>query len=355
MKIISVQILRGLASILVLLAHAQMPFNQPHHATLLFLFEPGTSGVTLFFILSGFIICYANINKQFSAKDFLISRFNRIYPTYWACSLLFIFLFLLENYLFKNSAYEFSQYGFKDWVKSFTLVPFSKIGNQWPFIPVAWSLSYEILFYIIFGFIVYFKNRYINYLLVLYITFIFYCSLNLSSIHLGFPLNFIFNSDILCFVLGVFVYFLLQLKIGEKKQGSIAIFFLLSGLLYLAFIWNYELLGMEALKQIPRFYLLGPPYAFILYGAILFEKANKEGMLNFPMKSIFMYLGNASYSIYLFHYLTLTILLPILKPLERYIGTYLLFIFLCILTLSICLGGYQFIERPLLLWLRRKA
>jgi peptidoglycan/LPS O-acetylase OafA/YrhL len=82
--------LRGIAALMVVMFHLTIKsgtFDYELHL--------GVTGVDLFFIISGFVI-FMSLNKTKSSRDFIINRFIRLYPTYWACV---TFTFLL------NSAY----------------------------------------------------------------------------------------------------------------------------------------------------------------------------------------------------------------------------------------------------------
>lgn len=50
-------------------------------------FPLGHYGVQLFFVISGFVI-YMTLGKRPSSIDFIISRFSRLYPLYWAAVIL---------------------------------------------------------------------------------------------------------------------------------------------------------------------------------------------------------------------------------------------------------------------------
>ena len=57
----SIQLLRGIACLLVMLRHITLTFFQTFHSTFLSnIFDSGGSGVDIFFVLSGFIITYSN-------------------------------------------------------------------------------------------------------------------------------------------------------------------------------------------------------------------------------------------------------------------------------------------------------
>ena len=81
--------LRGLAAFAVMLFHyttryAEVfaPGGLPEHANPL-----GENAVHLFFIISGFVI-FMTLSKTRTALDFIVSRFSRLYPGYWAAVLL---------------------------------------------------------------------------------------------------------------------------------------------------------------------------------------------------------------------------------------------------------------------------
>ena len=75
---------RGLAAITVVIYHLGVPAteNYPRTAPSPYDIALGELGVQLFFIISGFVILLSAI-KSGSALKFAISRFSRIYPTYW--------------------------------------------------------------------------------------------------------------------------------------------------------------------------------------------------------------------------------------------------------------------------------
>src|SRR3954454_3990840 len=88
-EIVSLQGLRGVAALLVLLAHSSTIAgsgkyldHDPTHGLFLF----GSSGVYLFFVLSGFIIAHVHaddVGRPGAAGRYLWRRFARIYPFYW--------------------------------------------------------------------------------------------------------------------------------------------------------------------------------------------------------------------------------------------------------------------------------
>jgi len=94
-----IQVLRGVASLLVVLLHATINLNENGKTVfLLNFFSFGGAGVDIFFVISGFIITYTSFKGAASIKNFLpfISRrVIRIFPTYWIIITGFLLLQIL--------------------------------------------------------------------------------------------------------------------------------------------------------------------------------------------------------------------------------------------------------------------
>ena len=77
--------LRGLAAISVVVFHYTTFYQQEqgHLQPLGFGFPAGNYGVHLFFLISGFVI-FMTLERTRTAMDFIVSRFSRLFPAYWA-------------------------------------------------------------------------------------------------------------------------------------------------------------------------------------------------------------------------------------------------------------------------------
>lgn len=139
------QMLRGVAATLVVGFHLQAAaLNEGFDAGLFALFRQGEAGVDVFFVLSGFVIFHAaSQTKALTAGRFLVQRFWRIVPPYW-CMLALTSLALVALAVLRG-----------DWAAlpgperlfaSVLLLP-------WPdqVMAVAWTLTVEALFYLIFA------------------------------------------------------------------------------------------------------------------------------------------------------------------------------------------------------------
>jgi peptidoglycan/LPS O-acetylase OafA/YrhL len=87
-RIEEIDALRGIAAVSVLLFHYSRiyDFYHPQAPTLGFEFLIGYYGVYLFFVISGFVILLT-LHRCRTGLDFVVSRFSRLFPAYWAAIL----------------------------------------------------------------------------------------------------------------------------------------------------------------------------------------------------------------------------------------------------------------------------
>jgi exopolysaccharide production protein ExoZ len=147
----SIEAARALAAFAVVLLHAANLMRVEHfsgHIGLGQIFDFGYVGVDFFFVLSGFIITYvhfSDIGRIERLPQYLWRRFSRIYPIYWAI-LLFVIAVTTAARLAtgKGPGWEISS---ADIAGTFFLL----MGEGEPkYVGVAWSLQYEIVFYVAF-------------------------------------------------------------------------------------------------------------------------------------------------------------------------------------------------------------
>jgi exopolysaccharide production protein ExoZ len=134
MQLLSIQILRAIAAISVVICHAGIQLNYWTKTTIAWS-NVGAAGVDLFFVISGFIITLVSWNS-FGRIDqigpFLVRRAVRIGFLYWL---------LTTIYVLSNS------YPTSRVVASYLLLP----ADGWHVMSVAWTLVYEVMFYLIFA------------------------------------------------------------------------------------------------------------------------------------------------------------------------------------------------------------
>ncbi|MFD3511114.1 acyltransferase family protein [Nocardia sp. NPDC058666] len=136
--------LRGLAALAVVLQHcselawpAYARFSGTH-------FGAGMFGVFVFFVVSGFIIP-ASLERGRSLGAFWVGRFFRLFPLFWGCLIAAMILhsvgrFSLQAGLLADPGWHFAT--------NATMVQFFLGAPNTQVIGVAWTLSYELVFYL---------------------------------------------------------------------------------------------------------------------------------------------------------------------------------------------------------------
>jgi exopolysaccharide production protein ExoZ len=112
----------------------------------------GTHGVLVFFVLSGFIIHHVHgrdLGRPDRIGRYVLRRLLRLYPSYLA-----VFLLVAGATLVTGLGADGLPRDWWDILKTLTLWPQNKAvvgGTGAPVIIVAWSLQYEVLFYLAFA------------------------------------------------------------------------------------------------------------------------------------------------------------------------------------------------------------
>lgn len=137
--------LRGLASFMVLCAHILggtarhiYPADAAYVAAVQVPWYLGTFGVELFFVISGYVILPSAL--KYRPRAFALRRLLRIYPLFFVLSLLFVLL---------NAATERAP-GLNSWESVLAGLLFLNLftGTE-QLTPNAWSLTFEVMFYIL--------------------------------------------------------------------------------------------------------------------------------------------------------------------------------------------------------------
>lgn len=300
----SIHYTRGFAALLVVLFHFSFmyigkiePFNTA--------FLNGGFGVDLFFLISGFIICYVT-SKKGHVIIFFLKRFFRIYP-------LFLFILIISSIFLVR----YNVHPLWTMIKSgmFILQDYNKPAPEFDFnfIGPAWTLSYEIWFYFVFGMAMMVSHKHrvlvasailLAQVFLLQFTFTGSVSLNSSyvaslgdSSYSDHALKFFSTSLHLEFLLGMWLCEAFM-RGWLKVRAAICIPVLmllasLSGWLYFS-----EVVYGSGLT---KFYLIALP----LFIAIIIYESNFK-MFNSRVMSFF---GDISFSIYITHFFIMYLLL----------------------------------------------
>lgn len=335
-----VEISRGIAALLVVCFHATGIIAAGKYfgvTPLGGLFNFGYSGVDFFFVLSGFIIYLstATQHQNISAVGiYLKRRLIRIYPIYWAVALTFLPLLLIFGATSTTQGL-----GTTEIIKDFFLLP----RADKPFITVAWTLRHEMLFY--FSFLVYFINARLAafYFIGWTLLIVFTHALQFQSD--SSLLKFYLDLHNIEFVFGIFLaWFVIKHNWSSPK------WFLPVGLILFLIGGGNEVVFNEGVSlSFPDYHIIFGISSLLVIGGIATIRTPNNSLI----KQSAVFLGKASYSVYLIHYLVLSIAIKALIN----IGTSPVFSFFSLVLLGIMSGGllYQYIERPLLRFVRIKT
>jgi len=150
----SLQVFRGVAALLVTVFHTTVVINNYFNVPFLGdYFLMGNAGVDFFFVLSGFIICYANLDafgQPGRVAGYLEKRLVRIFPIYWI-----ITLAILPVYFFQPHFGQGDETHGAVILGSLFLVPMTRA----PVLVAGWTLVHEMLFYLVFALLIGFRGR----------------------------------------------------------------------------------------------------------------------------------------------------------------------------------------------------
>lgn len=335
------QVFRGLAASLVVLFHIILIYRDKL-GTKLFIdfFKEGFIGVEFFFILSGFIIFYAH-RTDFGKRrvgEFFIRRFRRIYLPYWAALVAILASYTLAR---KNIFHQFPLDPASS-LKMIVLFP------QWPhIIAPAWTLSYEIYFYLILGAALFFLSE--NLTFVLSIIYAIFLVVYNYAIHPPTSLFIPTDYFTLSFLYGIIAAWIYSRIPRPSLKISIPLFAL--SIIYLAAAWTiYEVFRLEA--NIYRPLIFGIPLTTLMLSSVWLEKSNL-----LRSNKLLCYLGDMSYSLYLLHSAIITFaaigLRDIIKTKNAFLINSTVFPLLAaVIVLSWLFHWY--VERPLLKLFRLK-
>lgn len=342
--------IRAIAVYMVFIFHLN-PFDEENYGR--FLREYTSKfyvGVTLFFVLSGFLITFRYYNnKAFRFKQYFYNRLARIYPLFFiivTCTLLiraytqpydsigqFLSIYLLNITFLKGF--------FKDFFFSGLLQ--------------GWSLTVEETFYLAAPFIFIAIKKSKASLLILPIFFI---ATGLSMVALFSKVDFygLFGSYRLLFsgtffgrCVEFFVGVFLALLVKENRLIKVSLPLTYIGIACVMFcihlipIKNRQTINIVGIWDLISANLLLPASIFVFFYGLLTEKSLVSKILG---SKIFVLLGKSSYAFYLIH-------IGYLSTLIRLFISNRLLVFILINITAILL--YLFLEEPLHRYFRNKV
>jgi exopolysaccharide production protein ExoZ len=277
--VISIQYLRGLASLMVLIEHITWKGKQYLDDPLKW-FHIGGAGVDIFFIISGFIMCYTTRGKHGSIgsiSSFLKKRVLRIMPLYWLLTIIALIVYILIPERINTAG------GETEILSSFFLFP-----TQGSFLlKNGWTLSYEYYFYIIFSMGLFFQETVGRYLVSIILLSLVVIGLVFAP--KGIYHAFLSNPVLIEFLMGIVLYYcFMKFKSFPRSLSLIIVLAAVAIFVFLNRIGGF-FFG-------PRIVDYGIPAFMLCMGVVLLEKDIERHKI-----SILQKLGDSSYSLYLLH------------------------------------------------------
>lgn len=299
----SIHYLRGLAAIMVCIFHifsnSTFMLSDLHYVYWM------QGGVDLFFVISGFVMVKSTTGRTISPATFMTQRMQRIVPLYWIAT----FATMLQMP---------GQWNLK--IASLFFIPEmnEKVGKMQPILEPGWTLNYEMFFYLVFA-----GSLFLRESRRLFAISLFFLTLSawVVMMECGNLAEFYGRPIIIEFVLGmVIAKFGLRLPLAAVPLGVL-------------------LMILTQSAGVDRVYSFGIPAMLIVAGALSVED-------RLPKWRLADLMGSASYSIYLFHLLVLSVVVPAWP----YAGNHKLpFVGMTLgLILLIGCGIYWALERPLI-------
>lgn len=319
-KIESIQVLRGLAALLVVCEHVRF-------------LGFGAYGVDIFFAISGFIMMYTTADGM---NAFLRKRFIRIVPLYWLVTTAIFAGFFVVPGLFQSR--ELSPRLF---LESLLFYPQTQNGGE-PILPVGWTVEFEVFFYLVFFVAGHISHKY----RAVISSIIIYAAVYYRDTHgwkspriiLAFG-----DRKSLEFIYGMIAFYVISFIYTKRKYIS-------KQLSYVALCIGLFMLAITPiLFPIPeaRYYSWG------ILGVLIIIAFYIAG-LNIKSPKPLVFLGDISFSIYLLHYYIIKIVDVIFNfesfTLKAFIGV--------LVALAAIIGcsyiSYELVEKRFTRYLKRK-
>jgi peptidoglycan/LPS O-acetylase OafA/YrhL len=301
----------------------------------------GQVAVESFYMISGFYMALI-INEKYTGSNsylkFLWSRFLRIFPTYWIMLFLAVLLSIIGYYFFNKPYYlgrYISYYSCLSWYQilwfsienliiigqdvlyftklndlcklEFVYNPlsFKHNGFNYLFVPQAWTVSIELMFYIIAPFIV---NRHIKWQLILFSGAILFRLYMVQMNYLNFdPWTYrFFSFELMFFIAGSITYQFFcfyRTKSVSKNVGNVLL------LILILILFFYEEISLPLNTKNWMFFFilfLSIPFVFFSFKDYKFDRQ----------------IGELSFAIYISHHALVSVLRPYFFAHTNYIWSY---------------------------------
>lgn len=272
--LIGLQYLRFIGCLLVVQAHLTRNFV-------------GYYFLDAFFLISGFVMAMLITKSNLAQDKFVKDRLTRAVPFYWSLTLgIFLLALAVPGLLASGSGDPVNL------LKSLFFIPYYNAhGILSPLLPVAWTLNYEIILYILCCLSFQFRINWRVPFVMIGVTAVYVYG-TLFKAH-GPAAELYSGHYLLDFPMGMLVWLLYakhreRLMLG-KYQAMAVIIVTLAFMFYAEYSWS---------KQVDWFWLYSVPGSLVIWAVLCYEPyIKKDGAFT----RFVCLIGDASFSIYLTH------------------------------------------------------
>lgn len=337
-KLQSLEAVRAFAALAVVAFHASM---QAHLHGLSDQADPilyyGKYGVQIFFVLSGFIIFYIHGNDlgdPSKVKNYLYRRWLRIWPLY---AFLILLQFLGKSVLLGKEA--------DNPVKVITSLLFLDL-NVTPIITVGWTLVHEAFFYLLFAFLIILGRKFSFWFLIVFMALtVITAFIQSNGNHLT---DFVFSHLRWYFISGIAAALICKGSVSNTRNDVLLGASIITTLIIIG-LFNYLIIGETSSLTIASIRAAG--IGLVMTFLVIIDIRRK---LNLPR--LIVYLGAASYSIYLVHSTFLDIgIIYLAKKMPDIMAEHLFLAMMVLSVVSVVVGIFchELCEKPLTIIVRR--
>ena len=291
-KLANLQALRGAACLAVVLYHAGVWEKNVTFAPKPFFrafTHAGFAGVDLFFVVSGFILTWINwkhLGRPRHLPAHLLKRAWRVFPLFWVAwaAMLGCFVWVVDRPLAMLTG---------ELPHALLLVP-PPGSDMYVVVPHGWTLAFEVMFYAAFAAVFLVPRRWA---VPLGCAWAGACGWHAATHALGngtLTTDYALRPFVLEFLAGCAVAG--AIRHGFTRGANVAT---IAGVLWFLAAWALEgfRVTSAATSVTQRVLLFGPAAALLVYGLVAREHTTGRTLPRWLQRT-----GDASYSIYLFHY-----------------------------------------------------
>lgn len=334
-ELLSIQYLRGIAALMVVVFHAFPQMERMGYDGYPYPFL--AAGVEIFFVISGFIMWHtAGFDIRRTAGEFVQRRLTRIVPLYWIMTAVTLAILLVAPKLLQSTTFDAGHV-----VKSFLFLPAAHpvSGEYFPLLSVGWTLNFEMAFYALFALAMLLASSVRGRAAIVLGVLIALVTAGAIFRPAGVA-GFYTDPILMEFVFGIGLG--IAYRRGLLSSPRLGWAMVAVGVVALVLLPIY-------LKEWPRVLRYGVPSALIVAGALCFRTTGKtlwERGLHL--------IGDASYSLYLSHFMVMSAVGQVWRKAGLSDLPYPIFI---AFSVAVCLAAgfatYHAVERPIAAWFAR--